>query len=198
MAVHEGRAQCPAFFRVRRARILRQISSISFALGVVASRFMNETVRPAITVATIVERDGRFLLVEEETRSGLRLNQPAGHVEAGESIVSAAARETLEEAAWRVDPTALVGVYQWGSPDNGTTFVRFTFAAAPLAHEPGAPSRYGHRPGVVVELRGHRGAAGRASHAARAALPRRLPRRPALAARPDRRSLMLHRGGRRF
>ena len=97
---------------------------------------MNETVRPAITVATIVERDGRFLLVEEETRSGLRLNQPAGHVEAGESIVSAAARETLEEAAWRVDPTALVGVYQWGSPDNGTTFVRFTFAAAPLAHEP--------------------------------------------------------------
>jgi 8-oxo-dGTP pyrophosphatase MutT (NUDIX family) len=92
-------------------------------------------VRPAITVATVVERDGRFLLIEEETRSGLRLNQPAGHVEVGESIVSAAARETLEEAAWRVDPTALVGVYQWDS-GNGTPFVRFTFAAAPRAHEP--------------------------------------------------------------
>jgi len=95
--------------------------------------------RPAVTVATIVERDGRFLLIEEETRNGLRLNQPAGHVEAGESIVSAAARETLEEAAWRVDPTALVGVYQWRSPDSGTTFVRFTFAATPRRHEPNRP-----------------------------------------------------------
>jgi 8-oxo-dGTP pyrophosphatase MutT (NUDIX family) len=91
--------------------------------------------RPALTVATIVERDGRFLLIEEETRHGLRLNQPAGHVEAGESIVSAAARETLEEAAWRVDPTALVGIYQWQSPDSGSTFVRFTFAATPRRHE---------------------------------------------------------------
>jgi len=95
--------------------------------------------RPALTVATIVERDGRFLLIEEETRSGLRLNQPAGHVETGESIVSAAARETLEEAAWRVDPTALVGIYQWQSPDSGTTFVRFTFAATPRRHEPNRP-----------------------------------------------------------
>lgn len=100
---------------------------------------MNEVIRPAITVATVVEHAGRFLLIEEETRHGLRLNQPAGHVEAGESIVSAAARETLEEAAWRVDPTALVGVYQWGSPENGTAFVRFTFAAAPRAHEPERP-----------------------------------------------------------
>jgi 8-oxo-dGTP pyrophosphatase MutT (NUDIX family) len=96
-------------------------------------------VRPAVTVATIVERDGRFLLIEEETRNGVRLNQPAGHVEVGESIVGAAARETLEEAAWRVDPTALVGIYQWQSPDSGTTFVRFTFAAAPRRHEPNRP-----------------------------------------------------------
>jgi 8-oxo-dGTP pyrophosphatase MutT (NUDIX family) len=92
-----------------------------------------------VTVATIVERDGRFLLIEEETRYGLRLNQPAGHVEAGESIVIAAARETLEEAAWRVDPTALVGVYQWESPDSGMAFVRFTFAANPRRHEPNRP-----------------------------------------------------------
>jgi 8-oxo-dGTP pyrophosphatase MutT (NUDIX family) len=90
--------------------------------------------RPAITVATIIEREGCFLVIEEETRAGLRLNQPAGHVESGETIVAAATRETLEEAAWRVNPTALVGVYQWQSPRNGT-FVRFTFAAEPCAHE---------------------------------------------------------------
>ncbi len=95
-----------------------------------------EIVRPALTVATVVERDGRFLLIEEETRHGLRLNQPAGHVEMGESIVSAAARETLEEAAWRVDPTALVGVYQWGAPGSRSAFVRFTFAANARVHEP--------------------------------------------------------------
>jgi 8-oxo-dGTP pyrophosphatase MutT (NUDIX family) len=102
----------------------------------IADRFMSKAARPAVTVATVVERDGRFLLVEEETRNGLRLNQPAGHVEVGESIVSAAARETLEEAAWQVDPVALVGVYQWDSPVSGTTFVRFTFAAAARVHEP--------------------------------------------------------------
>src|SRR5690242_13271875 len=91
--------------------------------------------RPVITVATIAERDGRFLMIEEETRMGIRLNQPAGHVEVGESIAAAAARETLEEAAWQVDPTALVGVYHWRSPLYGT-YVRFTFAAKPRKHEP--------------------------------------------------------------
>ena len=91
--------------------------------------------RPVITVATIAERDGRFLMIEEETRMGIRLNQPAGHVEVGESIAAAAARETLEEAAWYVDPTALVGVYHWQSPLYGT-YVRFAFAARPRRHEP--------------------------------------------------------------
>jgi 8-oxo-dGTP pyrophosphatase MutT (NUDIX family) len=91
--------------------------------------------RPAITVAAIIERDGRFLMVEEQTRDGLRLNQPAGHVEVGESIAAAAARETLEESAWRVQPTALVGVYHWQSPHRDT-FVRFTFAAQAQTYEP--------------------------------------------------------------
>jgi 8-oxo-dGTP pyrophosphatase MutT (NUDIX family) len=94
--------------------------------------------RPVITVATIAEQNGRYLVIEEETRVGVRLNQPAGHVEIGESIAAAAARETLEEAAWRVDPTALVGVYHWQSPLYGT-YVRFTFAATPRAHEPARP-----------------------------------------------------------
>ncbi len=99
----------------------------------------HSALRPALTVATIVERDGLFLLVEEETRAGLRLNQPAGHLEAGESLQEGAARETLEESGWRVTPTALVGVYRWIAPDNGATFVRFAFAGRPVAHDAARP-----------------------------------------------------------
>ena len=93
--------------------------------------------RPAVTVAAVVERDGAFLLVRERTRAGLRLNQPAGHLEPGESPAAGAARETLEEAAWHVEARALVGVYRWEAPDNGATFVRFAYAATPLAPAPG-------------------------------------------------------------
>ncbi|MFO1311350.1 MAG: NUDIX hydrolase [Burkholderiales bacterium] len=102
---------------------------------------MSEVVvaRPAVTVATIVERDGRFLLVEEETRAGRKLNQPAGHLESGESLPAAAVRETLEETAWSVIPTALVGVYRWEAADNGATFVRFTYCADARAHDPHRP-----------------------------------------------------------
>ena len=91
---------------------------------------------PAVTVAAIVEHGGAYLLVRERTRNGLRLNQPAGHLEAGESPAEGAARETLEEAAWRVEATALVGIYRWEAPDNGATFVRFAYAATPLAPVP--------------------------------------------------------------
>ena len=115
----------------RAARPANQtIRSANDAVGPVAQRR-----RPAITVATIIERERRFLVIEEQTRSGLRLNQPAGHVEVGESIAAAAARETLEETGWRVQPTELVGVYQWQSPFDGS-YVRFTFAAEPRIHEP--------------------------------------------------------------
>jgi len=89
-------------------------------------------VRPSVTVAAIVERDGAFLVVRERTKAGLRLNQPAGHLEPGETLSTAAARETLEEAAWHVEPFALVGVYRWEAPDTGATFVRFAYAARPL------------------------------------------------------------------
>jgi 8-oxo-dGTP pyrophosphatase MutT (NUDIX family) len=93
--------------------------------------------RPAVTVAAIVERGGAFLLVRERTRTGLKLNQPAGHLEPGETLAAGAARETLEEAAWHVEPQALVGVYRWDAPDNGATFVRFAYAATPIAAVPG-------------------------------------------------------------
>lgn len=77
---------------------------------------MNPIWKPNVTVAALIEREGRFLLVEEETGDGLRFNQPAGHLEEGESLFAACARETLEETAWGFTPTALVGVYQWPRP----------------------------------------------------------------------------------
>jgi 8-oxo-dGTP pyrophosphatase MutT (NUDIX family) len=95
--------------------------------------------RPAVTVASVVERDGLFLLVEEETRAGRRLNQPAGHLETAETLPQAAVRETLEETGWRVVPTALIGVYRWEAPDSGATFVRFSFAGEAREHDAARP-----------------------------------------------------------
>ena len=102
---------------------------------------MDRIWKPNVTVAALVEREGRFLLVEEETADGLRFNQPAGHLDEGESLVAACARETLEETAWHFHPAALVGVYQWprpskpGEPD--VTYLRFAFAGTLGEHEPG-------------------------------------------------------------
>ena len=95
--------------------------------------------RPVVTVATIVDRDGAYLFVEEETSVGVRINQPAGHLEPGETLVAAAMRETLEETGYRVTPAALVGIYRWHSPDTGATFIRFAFGADVLAHDAARP-----------------------------------------------------------
>lgn len=95
--------------------------------------------RPAVTVASVVEREGRFLLIEEHTRGGIKLNQPAGHLESGESLVAAAARETVEEMGWNVAPTALIGIYHWTAADTGATFLRFSFAADACTHEAARP-----------------------------------------------------------
>jgi 8-oxo-dGTP pyrophosphatase MutT (NUDIX family) len=88
---------------------------------------------PHVTVAAVVERNGRFLLVEEHTVDGLKLNQPAGHLEAGESLVDAVIRETLEETAHGFTPEALVGVYmthfaRGAAP--GVTYLRFTYCGS--------------------------------------------------------------------
>ena len=90
--------------------------------------------KPNVTVAAVVQRDGRFLLVEEQTESGLLLNQPAGHLEADESIVEAAARETLEETAWEFSPDHLIGVYRWRPPESDITYLRFAFSGRLGAH----------------------------------------------------------------
>ena len=88
---------------------------------------MHEPWKPNVTVAAIAERGGRFLLVEEETERGLLFNQPAGHLDPGESLLSAVVRETLEETAHHFRPTALIGIYR--QPANAdTTYLRFAFA----------------------------------------------------------------------
>ena len=100
---------------------------------------MQERWKPSVTVAAVVEQDGRFLLVEEETSEGLRLNNPAGHLEPGESAQEACAREVLEETAHDFRPTALVGVYlarfQRPSGDD-ITYLRMTFCGELGGHDP--------------------------------------------------------------
>ena len=92
---------------------------------------MSDVWKPSVTVAAIIERDSRFLLVEEETSDGIRFNQPAGHLDPHESLIEAVARETLEEAAHEFTPTALVGVYmsRYLSSRTGkdVTYLRFAF-----------------------------------------------------------------------
>ena len=95
--------------------------------------------QPHITVATIVEDQGRFLLVEEESAGKAVLNQPAGHLEANESLLQAAVRETLEETGWEVELTAVTGIYLYTAPSNGVTYQRVCFAARPLKHRPELP-----------------------------------------------------------
>jgi 8-oxo-dGTP pyrophosphatase MutT (NUDIX family) len=92
--------------------------------------------RPDITVAAVVEREDRFLMVEEHASGRIVLNQPAGHLESGESLAEAVVRETLEETAWQVVPEAVIGVYLWQNPDNARAFLRVAFAAHCTDHEP--------------------------------------------------------------
>lgn len=94
------------------------------------------TWRPDLTVAAIVQRDDRFLIVEERIRNRLVLNQPAGHVEDGESILAAVVRETLEETAWHFEPRHLLGLYQWRSAESGRSFLRVAFSGDAIRHEP--------------------------------------------------------------
>lgn len=97
--------------------------------------------QPDVTVATVVERQGRLLMVEERARGRLVLNQPAGHLEPDESLFDAAVREALEESGWDIRLTGFLGAYQWTSPatadDPARHYLRFAFTGEPVAHHPG-------------------------------------------------------------
>jgi 8-oxo-dGTP pyrophosphatase MutT (NUDIX family) len=92
-----------------------------------------------VTVAAIVARDGKFLFVEESVGGRSVLNQPAGHWEAGETLLEAVCRETLEETGWEIEPTALLGVYEFEPPELGYGFLRFAYLARPTRHHPDRP-----------------------------------------------------------
>lgn len=93
--------------------------------------------KPNVTVAAVIERDGMFLLVEEQTEDGIRYNQPAGHLEDGESLVQAVVRETLEESACDFSPEALLGIYQYRQTSSDVTYLRFAFTGTLSPPHPG-------------------------------------------------------------
>lgn len=108
--------------------------------------------KPNVTVAAVIEQQGRFLLVEEKTRDGLMLNNPAGHLEPGESPQQGVMREVLEEACRQFTPQALVGIYMSRTRRRGdsedTTYLRFAYCGSVSAVLPEAPVD----PGIVRTL----------------------------------------------
>lgn len=96
--------------------------------------------KPNATVAAVIERDGRLLMIEEHTREGLRLNQPAGHLDPGETLQQAVVRESLEETGWLVEPLALQGLYMsryvHDAEGVDVTYLRHVFVCRPLSHDP--------------------------------------------------------------
>ena len=111
----------------------------------IASTPHPEVWRPHVTVACVVTDRERFLMVEEEVAGRLVYNQPAGHLEDGESLAAAAARETLEETGWTVALQHLISVQQWRSTEHGDAVIRFSFAAQALNHDADRPLDTGIR-----------------------------------------------------
>lgn len=97
----------------------------------------NRPWKPNATVAAVIERDGRFLLVEEAINGEIIYNQPAGHLEEGESLIDATVREVLEETACHFTPEAVVGIYRWRNPASGVTFLRVALTGSCSDPEPG-------------------------------------------------------------
>ena len=96
---------------------------------------LNSQWLPHVVAAAVVERDGKFLLVEEHTAEGLRLNQPAGHWERNETLIEAVRREALEETAHRVEPTALLGCYTTHYPRRDITYLRFAYVCSVIGFD---------------------------------------------------------------
>ena len=110
-------------------------------------RAMPNRWKPNVTVAAVVEREGRFLFIEENTADGLRLNNPAGHLDPGESPVDACVREVLEETAYDFTPSALVGVYlnrfRRTRTGDDITYLRFAFGGEITACDAQRPLDHG-------------------------------------------------------
>ena len=92
--------------------------------------------KPHTTVAAIIERDNKFLMVEELVNKERVFNQPAGHLDPNEGLIDAVIRETLEETAWHFTPEAITGIYLWKHPDNGESFLRVAFCGNCDNHQP--------------------------------------------------------------
>jgi ADP-ribose pyrophosphatase YjhB (NUDIX family) len=92
--------------------------------------------KPNVTVAAVIEREQRFLLVEEETPRGLQLNQPAGHFEENEDLIAAVKREVNEETAWQFEPEHLLSIQLWRRNPQAATFIRVCFAGSCHSHNP--------------------------------------------------------------
>jgi 8-oxo-dGTP pyrophosphatase MutT (NUDIX family) len=100
--------------------------------------------KPDVTVAAVIERDGKFLLVEERAGGRVVLNQPAGHLEHSETLQQAVARETLEETGWTFVPREIVGIYLWQPPlQLSKTFLRVAFCGQLEGHDPSRPLDHG-------------------------------------------------------
>lgn len=98
---------------------------------------MEKIWKPHVTVAAVLEKDGKFLLVEEHAGTdGIRFNQPAGHWENFESLTEGAVREVLEESGYHFTPQWLVGIYRWKHPNKDITYLRFAFGGSITGHEP--------------------------------------------------------------
>jgi phosphatase NudJ len=132
--------------REANTRLARAILP-AFNAGYDRRSMSTERFRPSVTVAAVVERDGRYLLVEERTPEGLRLNNPAGHLDRGESPLQGVVREALEETACHFDAQALVGVYlarlQRDSTGEDVTYLRFAFCGTVGDPEPGRALDHG-------------------------------------------------------
>jgi 8-oxo-dGTP pyrophosphatase MutT (NUDIX family) len=95
--------------------------------------------KPDVTVAAVVENGGQFLVVEERINQRLVFNQPAGHVEVGETLLEAVIREVREETAWLFEPVAMLGAYLWRNPSNGRSTLRFAFSGTVSDHRAAQP-----------------------------------------------------------
>ena len=101
-------------------------------------RFSTMIWKPHVTVAAIIEKNGRFLLIEENVAGHIVINQPAGHLDEGESLVTAVIRETREETAYLFKPEAITGIYRWQHPENHDTYLRVAYCGNTVEHDPDA------------------------------------------------------------